>query len=229
MVNSRYYDNGTLVITLDDYIKVFTAVKRELDLNSPDNSEGDTEGDHRYDEVIELAIADNVYRIAKEELWPNQNLSTTFTTTEGSDLPGFFNIELTAISHIFNVSLLDGDGNVITGCVPRRDSSCCGSEGDCLSYTIEGNYLKFNNSEKLDPNTRYAIRLLTNGGNLDYWFRRGWRLLTQAVKCDIYLNYMKDIDAYTACFNNYMLLYRDLEKQSYDLADLRIKPNRSYW
>lgn len=228
MNNSRYYNNGALVITLEDYARVYRAVKRELDLNAAED-EDLADGDDRYDAVIELAIADNAYRLAKEELWPNQNLTTTFTMDDTMETPGFFNIELTAISHVFNVSLLDDSGNMITKCVPRRDPSCCGSDGDCLSYTIDGNYLRFNNSEKLDQTKKYAIQLLTNGGNLDYWFRHGWRLLTQAVKCDIFLNYFKSLDAYTACQNNYILLYRDLEKQSYDLADLRIKPNRAYW
>lgn len=233
-MNSRYYNNGVLEITLEDYARVFNSVKRELDLNAvedpdPDNPDADTEGDERYDNDIALAIADNAFRLAKEELFPNQNLRTTFTMDDVSGRPGFFNIELTAIANVLNVSLLDGNGNVITKCVPRKDFSCCGSDGNDLSYTIDGNYLVFNNSEKLDPNIQYSVQLLTNGGNLDYWFKRGWRLLTQAVKCDIYLNYFKSIDAYTACQNNYMLLYIDLEKQTYDLYNIKLKPNRSYW
>lgn len=232
MDNSRFYNNGALEITLDDYIRVFTAVKRELDLNQDDetaDNEEDREGDHRYDNDIALAITDNAYKLAKEELWPNLKLSTTFTMDDVIDMPGFFNIDLTAISRILNVSLLDGSGKVITKCVPRQDFSCCGYDDSCLSYSVDGNHLIFNNSDKLDPNIRYSMQLLTDGGNLDYWFGHGWRLLTQAVKCDMFLNYFKSLDAYNACLNNYMLLYKDLVHQTAALSTVRIKPNRIYW
>lgn len=219
-MNSRFYRNGALDLNLNDYLKVFGAIKRELDLNDDDD---------RYDVAIEDSIADNAYRLAKEELFPNQRLTTTFAIDNMIYPMPLEQIELSAISRVLNVRVLDKDGKVITNSVPMFDNECgCGSDS-MVSYTIDGNLLLLNNLETLGKNSGYSIQLLTNGGNLAYWFGRGWRLLTQLVKSDLYLNYFKAVQEAMAAQNSYQQLYRDLEKQTYDLYDTSIRVNRDYW
>lgn len=215
-MNSRYYVDGTLTIDLTSYRKVFDQVKRELDLN---------EDDTRYDTDIAYSISDNAIRIAKQELWPNQRLKTVFRVDNSINRLGFFGIDLSAIADVLSVKLLDHSNNSVK-CLKEHRDSCCSDNSTEVTYERSGNYLQFNNIVSLDSNKSYSIELLTNGGNLLYWFGIGYRLLVQAVKADMYLNFFKSPDEYNSAQSSYMLLYNDLEKQTYNLYKNKIEYTR---
>lgn len=217
-MNSKYYNNGILTIALNDYLNVFNAVKRELDINIEDD---------RYDYAIEASIADNVFRLSKQELFPNQQLLTKFAIDKTNITNNNFNLELTTVSRILSLKLLNNYNNN-KKCIPRTFNTCCEVNNNDLNYTVSGNLLIINNLSTLGTNINYTLAVLTNGGNIAYWLTQGWRILTQAVKADLYLNYFKSIDEYNMAQNSYLLLYRDLEKQTYDLYNTDIKINKGY-
>lgn len=213
-MNSKYYNNGVLNITLDDYLNVFNIIKRELDLN---------EEDDRYDLAIESSISDELFRLARQELHPNQHLVSHFPIETDITDNTTFTLDLTCISRVLWVRILHDSGSIT--CVPRIQLDCLKKNSSGWSYKITGNQLVITNIDKINSDRPETIELVTNGGNIYYWLTSGWRILVQAVKANMYLNYFKSLDEYNACMNSYALLYKDLERQTYTLYEDRIKAN----
>lgn len=213
-MNSKYYNNGVLNITLDDYLNVFNIIKRELDLN---------EEDDRYDLAIESSISDELFRLARQELHPNQYLVSHFPLEKDITDNTTFTLDLTCISRVLWVRILHDSGSIT--CVHRIQSDCLKKNSSGWSYKITGNQLVITNIDKINSDRPETIELVTNGGNIYYWLTSGWRILVQAVKANMYLNYFKSLDEYNACMNSYALLYKDLERQTYTLYEDRIKAN----